>query len=62
MGPPAVTSIRAHRKSVDRCGLTDVEVDIEVTDIRADQTVLYSNTLGQPFQLVRDTTSFTTCP
>jgi hypothetical protein len=43
-------------------GLTDVQVTVEVVDTVSDQTQTYANPLGTPFQLVRDTSSFASCP
>ncbi len=42
-------------------GLTNLEVDLEVTDTAARQTRLYTNRLGDAFELVRDTGAFETC-
>jgi hypothetical protein len=43
-------------------GLTDVEVDLRVTDTQADETVTYFNDLKQRFEPIQDTTAFATCP
>jgi hypothetical protein len=43
-------------------GLTDVEVDLTVTDTRSGVSRLYHNTLGRPFAPVQDTNAFDTCP
>ena len=43
-------------------GLTNLGVDLEVTDTAARQTRLYTSRLGDAFQLVRDTGAFDTCP
>ncbi len=43
-------------------GLTNVEVDLSVTDTVRNQSVTYRNTLGDDFRQIRDTSSLTTCP
>ena len=43
-------------------GLTNVEVDLSVTDTVRNQTVTYRNPLGADFRQIRDTSSMTTCP
>ncbi|MFL6198588.1 MAG: hypothetical protein ACJ76J_05405 [Thermoanaerobaculia bacterium] len=43
-------------------GLTDVQVDIEVTDTFTGATKRYHNPLGARFQPVQDTSAFATCP
>jgi len=43
-------------------GLTNVEVDITVTDTLHDVTRTYSNPLNTPFQPIQDTQAFATCP
>lgn len=43
-------------------GLTHVEVTLTVTDVMADETRIYHNDLGRPFQPVLDTSAFDTCP
>ena len=43
-------------------GLTNVEVDLSVTDTVRNQTVMYQNRLGDDFRQIRDTGSLTTCP
>lgn len=44
-------------------GLTNVEVSFFVTDTRGgNQTRIYSNPLGFPFQPIQDTNAFATCP
>lgn len=43
-------------------GLTNVEVDITVTDTETDTTKVYSNPLSTPFQPIQDTEAFSTCP
>ncbi len=43
-------------------GLTDVEVDITVTDTEAPQTRMFHNPLNTPFQPVQATNAFATCP
>ena len=43
-------------------GLTNVEVDITVTDTQTDQVKTYLKPLGTPFQPIQDTTAFATCP
>lgn len=42
-------------------GLTDVEVVLTVTDTRNGETRTYSNTAGQPFLPIQDTTAFIGC-
>ena len=42
-------------------GLTDVEVDITVTDTATGETQKYTNEQGNPFELVRDITAFGPC-
>jgi hypothetical protein len=43
-------------------GLTNVEVEITVTDTRAGTTKTYLNPLGTPFEPILDTNAFQTCP
>jgi len=43
-------------------GLTNVEVDITVTDTQTDTVKTYSNPLGTAFQPIQDTRAFATCP
>lgn len=44
-------------------GLTDVEVQITVTDtVSGFQSKMYTNDLKQPFQPIQDTSAFATCP
>jgi hypothetical protein len=43
-------------------GLTDVEVELRVTDTASGAERVYRNTLGAPFDLVRDTEAFAACP
>lgn len=43
-------------------GLTDVAVDITVTDTQTSTTKTYTNTLGNAFQPIQDTDAFATCP
>ncbi len=43
-------------------GLTNVEVDIEVFDIEANQSRLFGNPQATPFQPIQDTNAFATCP
>lgn len=43
-------------------GLTNVEVEITVTDTGADETETYLNPLGTSFQPILDTAAFDTCP
>ncbi|MDQ6801997.1 MAG: hypothetical protein M3041_14310 [Acidobacteriota bacterium] len=43
-------------------GLTDVQVDLTVTDTRSGTVKVYSNPLGRPFQPIQDTGAFATCP
>ncbi|MEM7353456.1 MAG: FG-GAP repeat protein [Acidobacteriota bacterium] len=42
-------------------GLTDVAVDLTVTDTLTGESRLYTNSLGTAFQPVRDTAAFDTC-
>jgi hypothetical protein len=43
-------------------GLTDVEVELHVTDLVADETWTRSNPQGRAFQPILDTAAFDTCP
>ena len=43
-------------------GLTDVEVTLTVTDTQTNAVETYMNPLNTPFQPIRDTTAFATCP
>jgi hypothetical protein len=43
-------------------GLTDVRVNVTITDIVADETWTYENPQGTPFPPVQDTSAFATCP
>jgi len=43
-------------------GLTDVEVDLTVTDTSTGAVRSYHNNLGTPFQPIQDTSAFGTCP
>lgn len=43
-------------------GLTNVQVDITVTDTETDQVKTYSNNQGDVFETVLDTAAFDTCP
>jgi hypothetical protein len=43
-------------------GLTNVEVDITVTDTQENVTRTYHNDLDTPFQPIQDTNAFATCP
>jgi len=43
-------------------GLTNVQVDITVTDTTNGQTRTYQNNLQTPFQPIQDTAAFSTCP
>lgn len=43
-------------------GLTDVEVDLTVTDTETGMERTYSSAQGQPFELIRDVDTFATCP
>ena len=43
-------------------GLTNVEVDLVVTDSMTGQTNTYHNNLNQPFAPLQDTDAFATCP
>ena len=52
----------ANRFWVFAGGLTNVEVDITVTDTETGTMNLYQNPLNQPFQPIQDTAAFNTCP
>jgi len=43
-------------------GLTNVEVDVTVTDTQENVTRTYQNPLNTPFQPIQDTDAFATCP
>lgn len=43
-------------------GLTDVEVEIFVTDTKTGRVKVYHNDLGKPFAPLQDTGAFATCP
>lgn len=43
-------------------GLTNVEVEIRVTDTVTSMTSVYTNPLGAQFQPIQDVTAFATCP
>lgn len=43
-------------------GLTNVEVEITVTDTQENESKTYDNPLGNPFDPVLDTAAFATCP
>ena len=43
-------------------GLTDVKVDLTLTDYETNTIKTYSNPLGKPFQPIQDTNAFATCP
>src|SRR5262249_6475447 len=43
-------------------GLTNLEVDIHVTDTATNQTRTYSNPQGEAFQPITDTSVFSSCP
>jgi hypothetical protein len=43
-------------------GLTDVEVEIFVTDTKTGRVKVYRNDLGEPFAPLQDTGAFATCP
>jgi hypothetical protein len=43
-------------------GLTDVRVDLKVTDTKNGTVKTYVNPLGAPFQPIQDTSAFATCP
>ncbi|HEY8184170.1 MAG TPA: hypothetical protein VII32_18150 [Thermoanaerobaculia bacterium] len=43
-------------------GLTDVQVDLTVTDTKNGTAKTYTNPLGRPFQPIQDTGAFATCP
>ncbi|MGE0638831.1 MAG: spondin domain-containing protein [Thermoanaerobaculia bacterium] len=69
----APESVEVTIKVVDGCsanghwwiyasGLTDVEVDLAVTDLATDEVYEIANALGHPFDLVSDDHAFSTCP
>jgi len=43
-------------------GTTNVEVTLTVTDTETNQTRVYTNPLGHPFEAITDTSAFATCP
>jgi hypothetical protein len=43
-------------------GLTNVAVDLTVTDTVSGEAQVYSNPLGEPFNPITDTSAFATCP
>jgi hypothetical protein len=51
-----------NRYWVFAAGLTNVRVDITVTDTQTGATKTYSNPLNTPFQPLQDTSAFATCP
>jgi hypothetical protein len=51
-----------NRYWVFAAGLTNVQVDLTVTDRRTGATALYRNPLGQSYQPIQDTNAFATCP
>ena len=42
--------------------IADVEVELTVRDTQSGQVNTYLNPLGRPFDLIRDTAAFATCP
>lgn len=50
-----------HHFWVFTTGLTNLSTTLSVTDTWAQTTRTYTNDLGNPFQLVRDTSAFATC-
>jgi hypothetical protein len=42
--------------------LTDLQVDLQVYDMRAGRSRRYFNALGRPFRPIQDTSAFDTCP
>jgi len=67
------SNIEAAVKVIDGCrlnnrywvfaaGLTNVQVDLTVTDIRTGATATYQNPLNQNFQPIQDTNALATCP
>ncbi len=54
--------VRFERFWVFAGGLTDVGAVITVTDTFTGEQQIYTNTLGDAFQPVRDTSAFATCP
>jgi len=43
-------------------GLTNVGVDLTVTDTKTGTTKVYHNPINQPFTAIQDTSAFSTCP
>ena len=43
-------------------GLTDVEVDVTVTDMETGEVNVYHNPQRTPFRPIQDTSAFATCP
>jgi hypothetical protein len=43
-------------------GLTNVEVELTVTDTQTGATAMYHNPLDQSFQSIQDTSALKTCP
>jgi hypothetical protein len=43
-------------------GLTNVGVDLTITDTKSGQTKTYHNPINQPFVSIQDTAAFATCP
>jgi DNA-binding beta-propeller fold protein YncE len=43
-------------------GLTNVEVELTVTDTESNEVKVYTNPLSTPFQPIQDTNAFDTCP
>ena len=52
----------APRYWVFASGLTNVAVDLTVTDTKSGAVKTYSNPMGQAFQPIQDTGAFSTCP
>ncbi|HEX4962832.1 MAG TPA: M64 family metallopeptidase [Thermoanaerobaculia bacterium] len=69
----AASNVEAVLKVIDACsfnqrfwvyagGLTDVRVDITVTDTKTGTVKTYSNPQGAKFQPIQDSSAFNTCP
>jgi hypothetical protein len=55
-------SLTVPRFWVFAAGLTNVQVDLTVTDTKTGMVKTYNNPLGRPFQPIQDTGAFATCP
>ena len=52
----------SHAYWVFAAGLTNVQVDLSVTDTLRAETRHYTNPLNTPFRPIQDTAAFSTCP